>query len=667
MKKNPKAPVQLAAIIGVLVSILAGALLFPHVRALFTGSGRTYRLGTAPVLGYTLVLALLVFLVKTLLDRIRPGWMSRSLGLDNSFDGLSWQMKPGLSPLQFTILGLVLLLLFFSPYFFLGQGVHVKIFDNLDSYVAKVKVLAESGYAFSLDPSVKIPNIINGLNLSGFPPGYNIGTLLFVLFPPFVAYMLNVLIMALLAFFGMRLLLRHFVLKDTPDPWIITGTAICFAVIPFYPPGGISIAGLPLLLFAFLKLRNREIKPRYFVIILLYPFYSLLQHAGVFVIICLGVLFLVDSIKKKTINWWFFFALFFLGAGYLLSYFHLIYSFLSPQFVSFREEIAPGTMGVKACLAESMDNFMLDRTNVISGHQLYILLAAITALVWGMLRGIKKTRLLAAMVGLTLLTSLLWGFKYWSATAGAREKLQILNAFNFARFYWLNPFLWYIVFALALVILLRMKAGRVVVSLLLILQLAFLFTFYNPDFRRTLGGENLVRNSLSFSEFYSQELFEDIAGYINKPKHQYRVVNLGFHPAVTQYNGFYTLDLYTPIYPLEYKHRFRRIIEPELRGNKGLAKGFENNAKRCYLMAAELHGIKKHRGRAFTRGITKQDARNIKIKNLSINPEALKDMGGQYIFSAVRITNHAQNGLLFEKAFSRKGSPWKIYLYKVKP
>ena len=57
--------------------------------------------------------------------------------------------------------------------------------------------------------------------------------------------------------------------------------------------------------------------------------------------------------------------------------------------------------------------------------------------------------------------------------------------------------------------------------------------------------------------------------------------------------------------------------------------------------------------------------RSMKIKSLDLNTKALKEMGGEYIFSAVEILNYAENGLSLEKAFERKNSPWKIYLYKV--
>ena len=54
------------------------------------------------------------------------------------------------------------------------------------------------------------------------------------------------------------------------------------------------------------------------------------------------------------------------------------------------------------------------------------------------------------------------------------------------------------------------------------------------------------------------------------------------------------------------------------------------------------------------------------ISNLELNTNQLKDMGGEYIFSAVEIKNYLENSLKFEKVFKNEKSLWRIYLYKVK-
>lgn len=578
-----------------------------------------------------------------------------------------------------------IIFLYWFPFLFQGQDIHVKIFDNLDSHIAHTKVLAESGKAFSLNPDTRLENFLNGIALSGVDSGYNVLTWLFIIFPPFTAFALNDLLVRLVALLGMVLLLKKYIIKPGSEKhyWIIVGAALCFGLLPFYPAGGISIAGIPLLLYAFLNILNRQWKLTDFLIIFIFPFYSKLALIGVFIVVSLFLIWVVDCLKKKKINFLYLGGLALLTVTYLFTHFHLVYSFIDPDFTSFREEIRTVIWSTAESLKRTTHNFIFDRVNVVGAQHIFVMGAAALAVVIIVIKAFKiNTKknhaspnhqsphdpLLMALVITTLFTSMLWGFKYWQGIIPLRENVQLLNAFDFSRFYWFNPFLWYLIFALALFIIAKIKYGRVIAAIFICCQLVFMFVYYNWEYRHLLGvkgsfaGSRLTY-SLSFKEFYSQSLFEDIARYINKPKEDYRVVSLGIHPGVSQYNGFYTLDIYTDVYPLEYKHQFRKIIEKELEKSKALQKGFDNNAKRCFLMVSELHGGRT-RGLAFSRGITKKD-QQLKIKHLDLNTEALKTMGGEYIFSAVEILNYQENHLKFERVFKRKDSPWKIYLYKV--
>lgn len=569
-------------------------------------------------------------------------------------------------------IAVVIVCLAWAPYLFRGQDTHVKIFDNLDSHIPHTKVLSESGKAFSLAPGTRLDNFLNGIALSGVDSGYSVLTWLFMIFPPFTAYALNDLLIRLVALLGMVLLLKKHIItiEKKEHPWIIAGAGLCFALLPFYHGGGISIAGIPLLLYAFLNILNREEAFVDFLIIFIFPFYSKLALAGVFIAVALTVLLVVDCIKKKKINIPYLGGLALLTVTYIFTHFHLVYSFIDPDFSSFREEIDTVAWSTAESLKRTVHNFIFDRVNVAGAQHIFVMGAAALAVVVGVVKKLK-TRLMSALVIACLLTSMMWGFKYWKGMNLLREKLQLLNAFDFSRFYWFNPFLWYIIFALALLIIAKIKYGKVIAAVFIVCQVLFMFSNYNWEYRYLLGirssfAGSPLTYSLTYKEFYSEALFNEIGGYINKPKKDYRVISLGIHPGVSQYNGFYTLDIYTDVYSLDYKHRFRKIIEKELEKSRTLQKGFDGNAKRCFLLVSELHGSSKTRGLAFSRGITKKE-KHLKIKHLELNTGALKEMGGEYIFSAVEIVNYKENNLVFEKVFERKDSPWRIYLYRVVP
>ena len=52
--------------------------------------------------------------------------------------------------------------------------------------------------------------------------------------------------------------------------------------------------------------------------------------------------------------------------------------------------------------------------------------------------------------------------------------------------------------------------------------------------------EVYYRSKPSVKEFYAEELFTEIKEHIGRPVEEYRVASVGLHPAIAQYNGFYT-------------------------------------------------------------------------------------------------------------------------------
>ena len=221
-----------------------------------------------------------------------------------------------------------------------------------------------------------------------------------------------------------------------------------------------------------------------------------------------------------------------------------------------------------------------------------------------------------------------------------------MNTFNFARFHFLRPLVIYASFALALKVMWQFQnSWKPIVSLCIIAQLIVLVPF---------NEEIAYHQKPSVKEFYDVELFSEIKDYIGLPQDEYRVASIGLHPAIAQYNGFYTLDSYNNFYPLTYKYQFRKIIEKELAKNKKIRTYFDEWGGRCYLFTDEL-------GKHY---MFKKSSKK-KLKTIQLQTDVFKEMGGRYIFSAVPIINEDENKLRLEKEFTTKKSVWKIYLYRV--
>ncbi|SIS48138.1 DUF6044 family protein [Salimicrobium flavidum] len=133
----------------------------------------------------------------------------------------------------------------------------------------------------------------------------------------------------------------------------------------------------------------------------------------------------------------------------------------------------------------------------------------------------------------------------------------------------------------------------------------------------------------------------------------YRVVSIGMHPAVSQYNDMHTLDLYAPVYPLSYKHEFREVIAGELEKNASLENYVDTWGGRLYVFVDEL-------GENYR--FTKEDDKT--VADLQFNTEKFKEMGGDYVLSAVEIENAEENNLELLKVFESDESAWRIHLYQ---
>jgi hypothetical protein len=248
---------------------------------------------------------------------------------------------------------------------------------------------------------------------------------------------------------------------------------------------------------------------------------------------------------------------------------------------------------------------------------------------------------------LNFLLSAWYAFWFNNLWIPLKKAFQIAVTFNFARFHFLRPFIIYLLFALSCYILLEIGKGwRKVIKVLILFQIILLFLVNEEVVFRILG-------TPSFKEYYAVSQFNEIREYIGLPQSSYRIASIGLHPAVSQYNGFYTIDTYNNFYPLAYKYQFRKIIEKELDKNDRLKEYFDEWGSRCYLFVDELgkkYDYRKDSGK--------------EIQNLEINIDAFKEMGGQFIFSAVPIQNAEENKIQLMKVFDNRISAWRIYLYK---
>lgn len=545
-----------------------------------------------------------------------------------------------------------LLALYLSPLYLLGEEAHIRVHDNLDSNIAWYKILVSSGEWFGSYSAV-VPQVINGLERNSFGTEFSGNVLLHALFPSMTAYALSQTITRVFAFLGMYFLLRDHFIQGRKYAFIRVGAALTFALTPFWPSGMLSTMGQPLALWAFLHIREGRNSFKYWATLILLPFYSSVVLGFFFFLAAVGLLWLWDLVVRKRSNLRFLGSIAFMGVIYLGIEYRLLMSLVLSGEPTSRDKFISSRLDLGHCIRLALKNFVIGHNHVQTLHTIVILpvmMIVLLFLIFGRSKwkGTRTGNVFMFLFGLNLALSFWYAFWFHKGWQPLKLQYSLLNTFNFARFHFLRPLVIYLGFALAcrLLIFIGGNKGRRYAQAALIVQVVILMANNDEIVYRK-------RDSPSFREFYAVEQFRDIERFIGLPKESYRVASIGLHPAISQYNGFYTLDTYSNFYSLPYKQEFRRIIKKELAKQRKLKKYFDTWGGRCYLFVAELGGKYDYRKTS-----------NKKIRNLELNIAAFKRLGGRFIFSALPIVNEEKNGLKLRRVFNNPQSAWRVYVYE---
>jgi hypothetical protein len=566
-------------------------------------------------------------------------------------------------------------LFYFFPYFYLGDDSFITIHDNLDSDIVWFKTISESGKLFAFSNEIKIDNIMNGIPRNSLPSAFNFISILFYLLEPFNAYLLNKIMTHLVAFAGMFLLLKDFVWKKNEEIFFLFSISLIFSLIPFYgTQPGLAIAGIPFISWCFIHFYKYTYKYYHFLILLFFTFYSSLIYSGVFIIIILSSIFIYLLLFKKKINRPFIFGIIILISGYIISELNLFFQYFSNDFVSHRIEWSDNGVNFLDSLKVGFSFFLFGQYHTPSLNSPFVTLICLVGFICSLIylkikhKHYNYLEILIIIIFLFLITiSTFFGF--WSSiwVNELKGKISFLRILNWNRFIWLTPFLWYILLALSIkVIVIKSKKYAIKFILYMFILMQFLFLIYSNIELKQNYYKIIARNipeissfkkaskQPSFKQFYDKFLFLQIKEYIGLPQSQYRVISLGIYPEISVYNGFYSLDSYQRNYSLNYKHDFRKIISSELNKSGIIKNYFDNWGSRCYAFSAELN---------INNSINKHD--KILIKNLNFDFDILKKMGGKYLISTVLIDTINNRRVVFKKSFEHQNSFWKIYLYEV--
>lgn len=545
------------------------------------------------------------------------------------------------------ISGITLVTLFCLPYLIFGKDSTVTINDNLDSIFVWYKIILDTKTVFAPNNSI-VPPFMNGITRASFPSEFNFTMLWYWIFGPVNAYIFERFLLSYVAFYGMLLLLRNYIIKGEQFKLIQYGVAVSFAMLPHWPFGGMCVPGLPLVMFSFMNLLNGRKNVHNWIIIAVYTFYSSLVTSGIFLIGLLILIGIAYLIKHKKIPLLFCVGIFMLVLFYLISHYRLFLIYFStPKYISHRVEFIRETIDFSTSFKNIIHGLYSNNQVVLGLILLYFIYAFKRNEISGLFIKVFSF-IFVSLVFVSVLDSV-YLFKFTSV-------LFKFIPVNLERISWLYPLLWMIIFAISLSYFnLRFKYGKQFVLGIFVIQI--LLNISKHEILVTSvsikSGYPKIEIDPSFKTFFAEKQFLEIAKHIGKEKQDYRVLSLGMHPSIAQYNGFYTLDGYASIYELGYKDKFRKIIKEEIKKNPEIDDYFEKWGSRVYLLTSENIGYMN------------QKNNNIILPRLDYNYTAIKQLNGQYIISAVKLNEVENSSLKLEKKFINNESAWDIYLYKI--
>jgi hypothetical protein len=576
------------------------------------------------------------------------------------------------------LIGVAAVAFYELPFFIHGEQVHVRIHDNLDW----IPVYAAKNFPEFANDGDTLPFLLGGLPKSALAADSNVILLMYRFLPPAAAYVFNDFVARLVGFVGAFLLYRR--LNFGPIG-LALGIAVAFSWLPLYYISwqGISITGMPLLLFLAWRLHEERVPSNLasfgaLAFFLFFPFYSRIGFVGMYLVLLFGAVWFIRLVVYRDFSINLTLTVVLLGFGYFLANWELFTNQLREvPIVWHREEVdrlkvfffnnredpigAILYRGFRYIYESHYHAHANPRVAWLSLAVFMGVLVAKKSLGFTGLAALqpvhdpRKKRLLrwvtacvgtmAAFGGVLILYRLMMTSEEILSTL---RTLPLVSSVQLDRVYFFLPVLFSILlFASVSGLWLEGNLWKLAAAGLVALSLVH--NLKTADWMDVRGEPN-------FAQYKSEAAFDRLEETMGRERSAGKIACLAFHPAIAHLNRFATVGGYWPLYPLDYKHRFREAMAGELEKSEELRITFDFWAHRCYLLTSELslhdnYYLGKKNGPV--------------LRDFDLNVAALKELGADHLVSAVEIGNAASLGLEFLGEIDDPGSAIRLFVYRL--
>lgn len=551
-----------------------------------------------------------------------------------------------------------------------GEKSYIAIHDNLDLFIAQLQMLKNTGTFWS--HGVDVP-FLGGISRDNLPSELSMYTVLFMIFPSYVAYVIGYLLKIVLAIGSCMLLAREWYQKSYEEykPLLMV-VSLAYGILNVFPAFGIPFATVPLVIYLLLKI-YRGGSRWWYLALFLYPFVSYFSYFGIFILAYMVVAAIWLSIRDKKISWRMILSVVVLSIGCVVFEYRLFGVMLFSDIETIRSSIVNANYNGMEILKETFSVWSEGMFHAESVHTYLILPVCVIyffILNAGYLFGKKaeeKKMIFHDVYNLFALVlifnSAIYGLYNLEAFRKLVETLcPPLTGWQFNRTVFFSPFIWYASFFLVLKRLYDMHKswGKWIangLAVLCVLVVVFSNTRYNDLYHTCFNkAYELLKgketDQLSYEEFYATDLFTMAKKDINYQGEW--TVAYGFHPAVLEYNGIATLDGYLGFYSMEYKEKFRKVIAPALDRVEASRIYYDDWGARAYLYSGTDISV-----------VSGTKNLNITDTDIYIDTNALKELDGKYIFSRINISNANEMGLQLTGSYQTKEAAYELYVYEI--
>ncbi|MDE5939124.1 MAG: hypothetical protein K2H37_08600 [Lachnospiraceae bacterium] len=568
----------------------------------------------------------------------------------------------------FPIIGFLLLVA--AVFFGYGERSYIGVHDNMDLFLAQFKMLKNTDSFWK--HGVDVP-FLGGVSRDNLPTELSLYSLLFMLFPTYTAYVLGLLGKILIGMFSFRLLAGELLggkyEKYRPAVYM---TGFAYGICWFFPAFGFAFASIPLCVWLLLKIYRGQGKRWYgwYAALFAYPLVSYFSYHGIFILGYLALVIVWMACRERRGVWRLTAALFVLAAGFVVCEYRLFGQMLFSDEVTIRSSIVNASLSLPEILTEIGQVFREGIFHADGVHGKIVLPVCLLYFVINNVLYLRRREGKAVfrdpfnlLMVFILFNCVVYGLYDFEPLRSLVEKLiPPLEGWQFNRTIFFNPFLWYA--ALFLVLRRLYDAGVwqmwIANGLVCIAVLAVILSptryndLYNTCYNRAyehFHGQEV--DEFSYEQFYAVGLFDEIKediGYQGEWAAAY-----GFHPAVLEYNGIATLDGYLGFYSQQYKEDFRKIIAPALERVEATRIYYDDWGARAYLYSGTDLSIV-----SATKTVYATD------DHIYMDGEAFRALGGQYLFSRIRLSNAEEAGFSLLGEYTAADQSMTVYAYACK-